>query len=94
MIRNRYNRFMMGLFSCLFLTACNQQLPSEYTQSDSLPQIYPDYTDVTVPVNIAPLTFEMDDLSEEMVVRYSFGEKEIICRGNQSLPDIDGNSLL
>ena len=89
MIRNRYNRFMMGLFSCLFLTACNQQLPSEYTQSDSLPQIYPDYTDVTVPVNIAPLTFEMDDLSEEMVVRYSFGEKEIICRGNQSLPDID-----
>ena len=71
------------------LCACSQQLPSEFTQSDTLPRIYPDYVDVTVPVNIAPLTFEMDDQSEEMAVRYAFGDEEIICRGSQSLPDID-----
>ena len=73
----------------LLLCACSQQLPSDFTQSDKLPQIYPDYVEVTVPVNIAPLTFEMDAPSEEMAVRYSFADKEIICRGTKSQPDID-----
>lgn len=78
----------VGACVCLLLTACSQQLPSEFTKSDQLPKTYPDYVDVTVPVNIAPLTFEMDDESEEMAVRYSFGEEEIICRGTKSQPDI------
>ena len=85
---NRYMKMVVGAFVCLLLTACSQQLPSEFTKSDQLPKIYPDYVDVTVPVNIAPLTFEMDDESEEMAVRYSFGEEEIICRGTKSQPDI------
>jgi hypothetical protein len=73
----------------LLLCACSQQLPSDFTQSEALPQIYPDYVDVTVPVNIAPLTFEMDDRSDEMAVRYSFEGQEIICSGTKAQPDID-----
>ena len=84
---------MKKLFPIIALTllicSCNQQLPTEFTQSDTLPHIYPDYVDVTVPVNIAPLTFEMDDQSEEMAVRYAFGDEEIICRGTKSQPDIN-----
>ena len=38
------------------LVACGQQLPSEFSQTDELPPIYPDYVNVTVPINIAPLT--------------------------------------
>ena len=53
----------------LLVCSCSKQLPSDFTQSDKLPRIYPDYVNVTVPVNIAPLTFEMDDQSEEMAVR-------------------------
>ena len=53
-----------------------------------MPKIYPDYVNVTVPVNIAPLTFEMDDRSEEMAVRYSFGGEEIICGGDKAQPDM------
>jgi hypothetical protein len=82
-------KMVVGAFVCMLLTACSQQLPSEFAKSDQLPKIYPDYVEVTVPVNIAPLTFEMDDQSEEMAVRYSFGEEEIICRGEKSQPDID-----
>ncbi len=73
----------------LMLCACSQQLPTDFTQSDKMPHIYPDYLEVTVPVNIAPLTFEMYDPSEEMAVRYSFGDEEIICRGDKAQPDID-----
>ena len=86
---NRYMKMVVGAFVCMLLTACSQQLPTEFAKSDQLPKIYPDYVEVTVPVNIAPLTFEMDDESEEMAVRYSFGEEEIICRGKKSQPGID-----
>ena len=91
MMRSKKNivKAWVGACVCLLLTACSQQLPSDFAKSDQLPKIYPDYVDVTVPVNIAPLTFEMDDESEEMAVRYSFGEEEIICRGDKSQPDID-----
>ena len=81
--------FHFSLFTCLLLCACSQQLPKGFTQSDTLPNIYPDYVDVTIPVNIAPLTFQMNDQSEEMAVRYSFGDEVIICRGCQALPDFD-----
>ena len=85
----RVSSCLFALTSCLLVTACSQQLPSDFTQSDALPKIYPDYVDVTVPVNIAPLTFEMDGQWEEMAVRYSFNGEEIICRGTQALPDLD-----
>ena len=71
------------------LVACGQQLPSEFSQTDELPPIYPDYVNVTVPINIAPLTFMMDDTSDEMAVRYSYGDEEIICGGVQSAPALD-----
>ena len=35
--------------------ACSPQMPDAYTESQDAPDIYPDYTDVTVPPNIAPL---------------------------------------
>ena len=73
----------------LLICACSQQLPSDFTQSDSLPSIYPDYVDVTIPVNITPLAFEMDDQSEEMAVRYAFENEEIICRGAKAQPGIE-----
>ena len=88
-LATRVISYLLPLISYLLLTACSQQLPSDFVQSDALPKIYPDYVDVTVPVNIAPLTFEMDDLSEEMAVRYSFGDEEIICGGTKAQPDID-----
>ena len=40
----------------LVMTACTPT-PHDVKQSGELPHIYPDYTDVTIPVNIAPLNF-------------------------------------
>ena len=76
------------LITCgLLLTACGgPKVPSEYKETGKLPAIYPDYIDVTVPVNIAPLTFEFDGTSDEMVARYAAGDEVIVCNGQ---PDID-----
>ena len=80
------------------LTACHRAtVPAEYVKSEQLPEIYPDYIDVTVPVNIAPLTFELlpspakkADFTQ-MVARYSFGDEGIVCGGSdlKACPDID-----
>ena len=64
----------ISLIGCLWLaiTACTHiSIPTEYTQVDSLPKIYPDYVDVTIPVNIAPLTFMIDAPVDAMVANYT-----------------------
>ena len=71
----------------VLLMACNSGIPEVYTESGSLPTIYPDYADVTIPVNIAPLTFEYDGATREMAVRFTADNQEIICHGKKIQPD-------
>ena len=44
----------------LLLTGC-QSRPQNAVTTDLLPEIYPDYTEVTIPTDIAPLNFAMTD---------------------------------
>ena len=78
--------FLLFVLSAL-LMACNSGIPEVYTESGSLPSIYPDYTDVTIPVNLAPLTFEYDGAALEMAVRFTADNQEIVCRGEKIQPD-------
>ena len=71
------------------LMSCGSKIPSEYVESQELPHIYPDYTDVTIPVNIAPLTFESDTKSDGIVARLTAGEEEVVCGGSKVQPDAD-----
>ncbi len=73
----------------LCITACGPQLPAAFDESDRLPTIYPDYIGVTIPVNIAPLTFELDEDADEMIASYSLPATDgshgastaIVCQG-------------
>ncbi len=72
------------------LTACNNaSIPDTYTKVDKAPNIYPDYTDVTIPVNIAPLTFEWDGDADEIVARYTVGNRQEVYGGDAVQPDAD-----
>lgn len=75
--------------SAALFVACGSQIPSSFKESEELPVIYPDYTDVTIPVNIAPLTFQADEKSDGIVARLSVGDKEIVCGGTKVQPDAD-----
>ncbi len=68
---------MKHIFSALLLsaliTACsNPSVPSSYTNDSKAPKIFPDYTDVTVPANIAPLNFAVMEPGSEAVARFTF----------------------
>ena len=82
------------LIFCLLFIACETKIPQNYWDSDEFPNIYPDYTNVTVPVNIAPLTFQMDGLAAQnsarnskMVARLTAGDMEVIYGGSKVQPN-------
>lgn len=61
------------LFICLMfvMTSCSQ--PKGVTENKEFPPIYPDYTEVTIPVNIAPLNFMVRQADRLQVVIASNG---------------------
>lgn len=77
-------------FALLLLASCQQaEVPTQYADSKALPKIYPDYIDVTIPVNIAPLSLQLMQDADEVVTRYSAEGEEIVCGGRKAMPDID-----
>ena len=83
-----YELMVLSFVGIALLGSCTAKLPSEYDEKDELPKIYPDYVDVTIPVNIAPLTFELDEEADGMIARYKAGDIEIIC-ADKMQPDLD-----
>ena len=71
------------------LVACGHKIPENFWEKNELPNIYPDYTNVTVPINMAPLTFQIDGKADDVVARLSVGKDEVICGGSQIQPDAD-----
>lgn len=59
----------------LLLTACSgPSVPTDAVKSTATPNIFPDYTEVTVPSNICPLNFMMKDC-DEVVARLTVGNE-------------------
>ena len=72
------------------LTGChNARIPDTFTNVEKVPTIYPDYCNVTIPVNIAPLTFEWDGDGDEIVARFSAEGHELVCGGEKVQPEMD-----
>lgn len=58
----------------IFLSGCTQYHQAE-SISDRLPLIYPDYTDVTFPINIAPPNFRIQEEGEAFQTELGCGEE-------------------
>ena len=81
--------------SFVLLASCSPEVPVQYATVDALPGIFPDYTNVTVPCNIAPLAFRIDVEADEFVTRLSAGDKEVVTGGNEVTPSVaDWQTLL
>ena len=81
--------FWIAALGIIVLMSCQHvSVPAEFTESSALPTIYPDYTNVTIPVNIAPLTLEADQPADDMVASYTVGDQVIVCGGKMQ-PEMD-----
>jgi len=78
-----------SIFISVAIALCGCQgpeVPTEFNNIDHLPNIYPDYTEVTVPINMAPLTFELMDSATQVTTRFSAGDEQIVCEGLKAQP--------
>lgn len=57
----KFQNILYGAAATLLLLASCAQIHENAEQVDHYPNMYPDYADVTIPVNIAPLNFEIRD---------------------------------
>ena len=66
------------------------------TVLDKLPDIFPDYAEVVIPPNIAPLNFYIREASERYRVRFVAGSDsfEVVCKRNVVIPPKKWKKLL
>ena len=80
----------LSCFIFLLLTSCHRStIPDRYRILKTVPKIYPDYVGVTIPVNMAPLNFELLIGADDAVTRFTAEGREIICSGLKTRPDMD-----
>lgn len=83
------------LLSLLAVVACSTQVPREYETVNALPAVFPEYTNVTIPCNIAPLTFRIENEAEDYVTSFKVGDKETVVAGSEVALSMDEwNGLL
>ena len=80
--------FHFSLFIlAIALASCSKpKVPASYADSQQLPRIFPEYQDVTVPCNIAPLTFAIQDEGTDFVTRITTAGGEWLYAGPQVRP--------
>ena len=76
----------------LVCVACSHKapvLPVQHSAIDAKPAIYPDYTDVTVPCNIAPLVFRVTEPGTDFVTCLTAGDKTLVYGGREVAPAVE-----
>lgn len=71
----KYRHYILVAMAAL-LTACGKpkaEVPAEYSQLEESADIWPDYTDIIVPPNIAPLNFMVRDRQADAFVAHLQG---------------------
>ena len=72
------------------LAACGEHLtvPTNVQMESRLPKIYPDYTEVTIPANICPMNFIVQEGESEVIARLTYpGGEYLYGEGQKVLID-------
>lgn len=86
----------IGWISILLLSACSHSLPEDTVMQKVPVAIYPDYNEVTIPSNIAPLNFKIEEQADEYLthIHSSKGEGMVISGQKVLIDDGDWRDLL
>ena len=81
-LRRKTTNILIPLLAFILASCGGVREPETYTSLTSLPRIYPDYTDTTIPGNIAPLNFMLPDKEDkECIVTLTSGRGSIAVEG-------------
>lgn len=82
-MKHTISYFLLAIIASVW-TACSPSAsePQSATALNQMPDIFPDYVDVTIPSEIAPLRFKLRHAPEEAIVSISCGEEKIVCEAS------------
>ena len=69
----------------LIVIAFGCRMPENVQKKQAYPLIYPEYTNVTIPVNIAPLNFMMRDSTDKMIVTIKGRHDSVVVKGHHKI---------
>ena len=80
------NKIQIMTFSAgiLLLASCSG-IPESPVEKNALPPVFPDITDVTIPLNIAPLNFRTTVPAEKIILRIESGTDKLIVSGKDKI---------
>lgn len=89
---------IVGFLGLVMLGSCGNSYHQPDVMLDKRPEIFPDYTDVVLPVNIAPLNFLVKEEGEEFQLAVMLdGKRHMVIRnasGRMCMPEADWKHLL
>ena len=80
----QYKSQLRILVGALLLAGCTATVPEQYTETGVLPTIYPAYSDVTIPYNIAPLNFAYEMEREAFVTELEVEGQALVMKGKST----------
>ena len=84
-MKQKHTLLSVFVLIIMALTACTPT-PENAMKCDAMPPIYPDYTDITIPCNIAPLNFLLRDEVDAVEVR-------AVCDAETLMVNTKGNEV-
>lgn len=88
------------LITIMLLAACSPRVPADFTESNSTPSVFPDYTDISIPSNIAPMNFIIQEEASKYVTvlespsaRYAVGGKKVCLSASKWKKLIQGKDI-
>lgn len=78
----KMKRYIIILTSFI-LAACSTNIPEKFEETDMTPSVYPDYTNLVIPANIAPLNFRIDEPGNAFITCYESQGGKYIQKGNK-----------
>lgn len=80
-----HNHFLYSLLiGSALLVGCSAQPPKEFTEIDKKATTYPDFSNTTIPYNIAPLNFDYQMEGKQYITELKAEEQTLIMKGKQT----------
>lgn len=82
-MRGGFYRFFAIIFSVGILSGCSYKVENGSVES-AVPSVFPDYVGVTIPRNIAPLNFRIEDSTSKAQAQFMTGKEMIVVNSKDS----------
>ncbi len=86
MMKKTYTEILISIVLLCIISSCTRI--QQYTTVDEPLNIFPDYSDIVIPSNIAPLNFHIGGDDQKRMIRFVAGHDsfDIYCRNNVTIP--------